>query len=124
MRGTWKLTDKGKNSVKKMLTKCSIPAPYLLSGTVFRPLDEQSSQFSTILVAYLFGSGISEGREIIFKIYCVICGLRKVETLLDLDMFSTPSGETIKSLLCVVIRVTNVKDYTSNKTTWNLSPRL
>ena len=63
---------------QNMFTRKQVPH----AGTVCRPLDEQTSHFS--LLVYLFRSGFSEVRDIIFKIYRVVCRLGQVETLLDL----------------------------------------
>ena len=69
-----------------------------LAQAQFSDLNNQS--FFNVLVAYLFGSGISKIREIIFKLYRVVYRFGKVETLLHrfAQVFKRQSGQTIKSL--------------------------
>ena len=77
------------------------------------------------MVAYLFKSGISEVREIIFKRYRIVCWLGEVEALLYLPAYRCFEHSLVKpSRVYVVNGVTDVKDYTSNNTTWDLSLRL
>ena len=79
--------------------------------------------FSNVLAAYFFRLGISKVREIIFKSYRIVCRLGEVEALLDLHRCFEHS--LVKpSRVYVVIGVTDVKDYTSNNITWDLSLRL
>ena len=75
------------------------------------------------MLTYLFRSGVSEIREIIFKIYLIVCPFEWVEALLHLHRCF--EHIVIKpSRAYVANGVTDVKDYTSNNVTLNLSLRL
>ena len=84
------------------------------SGTVGRPLDEQTSQFLTFwFLTYLYRSGIFKVHKIIFKTYRVVCQLGEAETLLDLPR-CFERIQVKQSKVYVVIGVTDVKDDISN----------
>ena len=94
--------------------------------TVSRPLISVSTKqsFSNVLVAYLFKSGISEVREIIFKSYRIVCRHGRLKHCCIYRHRCFEHSLVKLSRLYVVIGVTDVKDYTSNNITWDLSCRL